>query len=403
MDNVVPTVALPSAQDIAGTGATTDVTVTATAGPSGVHAITCNVDSGTAVVYPDPAAQPTFSAQIPVSGLGSHQITCTGQSNAASSSGALASSSPASTTLTIREPSSAAVTFAKLADPAICHTTVRRRHGKRVKRRVCKLRTVKRRETVIVKRHGKPVKVHRTVTIVLLPHVVLKASQRIPYGHATTVSGALGAAGAALAGAPITVLAAPDNGSGTYTPIASATTGPAGTWTVRIPAGPSRLIEAVYPGSATTEPTTSTPVTLTVPAKIRIASIRPRHVRWGSVITIHAELFGGYLPPAGELVELRYRYGRAETTYGVKTHVTTATFTTRFTFGPGQTPVMFGFQMRALPAGDYPYAEASSNTFSVAVAGQLPSSSRQRRHRRRHHGAGSHHHHRAKKTPLRSG
>ena len=102
---------------------------------------------------------------------------------------------------------------------------------------------------------------------------------------------------------------------------------------------------------------------------IRITSIEPRRIPWGATIKIIGELSGGYLPPSGELVELRYSYGRAQTVYGVKTHVTARRFTTSFTFGPGQTPLTFGFQIAALPDPAYPYAPASSNTVDVHVGG----------------------------------
>jgi hypothetical protein len=350
--------------DIPGDGSTSYITAAATAGPSGVQDITCTDNGAPAGSYPAPPGQTTFSAQIPVSGLGAHQLSCTAQNNAADSAGVVATSAPATSAVSLREPTSADATFGKVVDAEKC---TRARHH----RRVCRPRTIKRRELVLVKRHGRTVRVHRVVRIVVFPHVVERSSIRVRYGRATTVSGAIGAAGGALSGATVTILAAPDNGASDYTAITTATTNASGTWTARIPAGPSRLIEATYPGSATTEPITSAPVTVTVPAKIRIASIRPRRLPWGSTITITGLLDGGYLPPGGALVELRYGYGRSWTVYGVKTHVTTPTFTTTFTFGPGQTPLTFKFQMATLPAGNFPYTAASSNTVDVRVGGRL--------------------------------
>ena len=75
------------------------------------------------------------------------------------------------------------------------------------------------------------------------------------------------------------------------------------------------------------------------------------------------------LPPGGALIELHYGYGRAWTVYGVKPHVTSKRFTTRFTFGPGQSPLTFGFKVSTLPGGEYPYSPGSSNTVRVAVGG----------------------------------
>lgn len=386
LDNLGPTITLPGAQDVPGNGSTTYLTATASAGPSGVRDIACSLDSAPPVSYPDATAQPTFAAQIPVAGLGVHQVSCTAQNNAVNSAGAVATSTTATATVALREPTSATATFAKLVDKAHCRTMIRRRHGKRMRARTCALRTIRKRETVIVKRHGKRVKVHRIVRVVVPPHVVLRANERVRYGHSTTVSGVLGSGGGALAGAPVSVLAAPNNGTGAYTQVATATTRTAGTWTAKIPPGPSRLIKAVYAGSASTEPAASTPITLSVPARIRIASIRPRHVPWGSKITITGRLSGGYLPPGGALVELRYSYGHANTVYGVKTHVTTPRFTTSFTFGPGQTPVTFGFQLATLPSGDFAYAPSSSNTIDVHVGGHPSTASRRRRNAHGHGG-----------------
>jgi hypothetical protein len=374
VDNQAPTVSLPPTVQVAGNGSTTYVPASATAGPSGVRDISCSVDSAAAVTYPDPAAQSAFSAQVPVSGLGSHRVDCVSQNNAADSSGADAQSAPAGSIVSLREPTSSAVTFAQIADQARCHTVVHRRHGRRITIRACRARTIKRKETVtkIVKRHGRKrvVKVIKVVRVPVRPHVVLRTSERVRYGHATTISGALDTGSGALPNAPVSVLATPDNGSGAYTQIATAVTSAAGTWTAKIRPGPSRLIKVMYAGSATTYPAVSAPITLSVPANIRIASITPRYVPWGSKITITGKLAGGYLPAAGILVELRYSYQHARDVYGVKTHVTAQTFTTTFTFGAGAQHVRFGFQLATLPDGSYPYRPAASNTIAVHVGNQ---------------------------------
>ncbi len=131
---------------------------------------------------------------------------------------------------------------------------------------------------------------------------------------------------------------------------------------------PSRIVQARYGGSATILPATGQ-ATVTVPAKITITAITPRQIPWGATITITGKLAGGYLPPGGALIELRYSYGHAQTTYGVKTHVTTQTFTTTFTFGAGQTPLTFGFGLATLPTANYPYSPAASNILDVRVGG----------------------------------
>ena len=52
VDNVTPTVSLSAPPDTASTAGTQDVTATATAGPSGIAAISCSVDGGPVQTYP---------------------------------------------------------------------------------------------------------------------------------------------------------------------------------------------------------------------------------------------------------------------------------------------------------------------------------------------------------------
>jgi hypothetical protein len=97
------------------------------------------------------------------------------------------------------------------------------------------------------------------------------------------------------------------------------------------------LIEAYYPGAPTIEAAQSTPVTLTVPAKILLLRIRPTRVAWSRTIRIFERLEGGYFPPGGALVRLRIGEGKTYTTYGVQEHVGGhhGLFSTTYTFGAG--------------------------------------------------------------------
>jgi hypothetical protein len=172
----------------------------------------------------------------------------------------------------------------------------------------------------------------------------------------------------------VEVETAPDNGSKHYSQVAKVRTGTGGRWHATLPAGPSRLIKAVYAGSSTDEPATSPQAKLIVPAKVRVLRLWPRSVRWGGTVHIKGLLAGGYLPPppAGELVRLRLGYGRAHTTYGVKTGVTgTGRFKVSFTFGSGPASVVrhYWFEECSLPHDDYPYAPACSRKITVRVGG----------------------------------
>jgi hypothetical protein len=158
----------------------------------------------------------------------------------------------------------------------------------------------------------------REITVCRVLKLKLKTKRYLDFGRKTTIHGLLiTPQGAPIAGAPVTIETAPDNGTGQFSTASVATTSSTGAWSATLRAGPSRIIHAVYAGSPTILPATGQ-ATVTVPAKIRITSIEPRSIPWGATITITGELSGGYLPPGGALVELRYGYGHAQTTYGVK-------------------------------------------------------------------------------------
>lgn len=143
-----------------------------------------------------------------------------------------------------------------------------------------------------------------------MPHVVTRTTKRVAHGKGTTVNGWLGMAdGTALAGQTVTVLTAPDNGQGEFSEAAVAMTSANGSWTARLSAGPSRLVEATYGGSATLEPSTSSQVQVVVPAKVELISVSPARVAWGGTVRIVGKLDGGYLPPDGALVRLRLGQG----------------------------------------------------------------------------------------------
>lgn len=408
IDNQQPAVALSGPTDAPSTAGTQYVTATATAGPSGVAGISCAVDGNQASWYP------AATAEVPVSGVGDHVVQCFSESNARDGTGTPGVSSTRSLSMSIRVPTISGIAFTAIADRLRCHrvqkrvrvpahTVIVRRHHKRVRirrpahikivhvtkchpRTIIKHRTV----TVMIHRHGKKVRVRRrkTVHVIVLPHPVLKLKRRVAFGHSTTVSGWLGTYdGTALAGQPVEVLSAPDNGQGAFTPAAWTTTTANGGWSATIPAGPSRLIKATYPGGSTLEPSLSDEITETVPAKVMLLSITPRRVAWGGTVRLRGKLVGGYLPASGALVRLRIGVGSTQTTYGVKEHVTgNGRFSTTYTFGLGDPRAhqSFWFQFASLPVGDYPYAPAQSNRRSVRVGGHHPTTTTTTATRRRH-------------------
>jgi hypothetical protein len=302
--------------------------------------------------------------------------------------------------LKIGEPTVSMISFVKLVNGLLCSrvrervrvsahwVTVRRDHKLvRVHRRAgtklvkvtrCHPRMARRRVTVsvTVHRHGKKVRVKRTkiVRVPLVPHHVAHRTRRVRHGRGTTVSGWLGTtAGVALGGQAVRVLTAPDNGLGRFSQAAVVTSAANGGWTAKLPAGPSRLVEAVYDGGSTTEPSLSTQVRLVVPAEVKLLRVWPRRVPWGGTVHLVGQLVGGYLPRGGALVRLRIGYGSTHNTYGVQEHVTgNGRFSTVASFGPGDPSIYrtYWFQITSLPmGGDYPYAPSASRHVTVIVGG----------------------------------
>jgi len=200
----------------------------------------------------------------------------------------------------------------------------------------------------------------------------VKTDDRVAFGKPVVVHGLLTkASGEPIAGAPVAVLSAPDDGLSQYSPVVTAITDSAGMWSAKLPPGPSRLIAAVYSGSQTIQPSESWG-RIIVPARIEVLRVWPRHVRWGGRVHIEARLLGGYLPPGGALVRLRLGYGQARITYGIKTQVAgNGTFEVTNTFGPGPPTLKLRYWLQecTLPEGDYPFAPACGPRDPVTVGG----------------------------------
>ena len=396
VDNSQPQLLMSGPTDVPSTAGVQYVAATAGGSPSGIAGLDCAVDGGSAQWYAG------ASAQVPVSGVGPHSIRCSAANNAVDGAGNHGWSNPAVWTLKIGQPTLTAIGFSKPINAPVCNrvrkrvkiaarwVTVRRHHRlvqirrpahrKLVTVTRCHLRVVRRRITVwtTVTHHGRKVQVKRrkTIRVPLFPHVVMHTSKRVAHGKATTVNGWLGTSqGAPLPGQSVRVLAAPDNGLGQFAQIGTATTADNGSWSAQLPAGPTRLVEAVYDGAPTLEASVSQQVQVIVPAKVKLLSVSPARIPWGGTVRVVGRLVGGYLPSGGALVRLRIGSGSSVTTYGVQEHVGgNGRFATTYTFGMGDPSFFrtFWFQVASLPMGNYPWAPANSGKRSVVVGGHPP-------------------------------
>ena len=269
-DNSPVTLTLTGPTSAPVTGKTQYVTAGAGAGPSGVSAIKCSADGG--AWTPESLSgggTSTASAQIPVSGLGSHQVSCRAQNQAYDIAGALGESQTRTWSVKIGEPVRAGITFARV---------VRHCHSVHVHNR----RPV-----------GRAVHCH-TAT----PE---RRTERVGHGQRASLSGWFATAdGTALGHVEVSIMDAPDDGSNQWRRAAVVHTAADGSWHVTVSAGPSRLLRAVYGGGPQTEFANSDTVTLTVPSATTLHLERVVH--FGRSAHFSGRLLGGYVPQPGAFV-----------------------------------------------------------------------------------------------------
>ena len=235
------------------------------------------------------------------------------------------------------------------------------------------------------------------------PATRLATRARVGFGRRVTVHGLLmSTGGLPVAGQPVTVLTAPDNGSNAFTEAAAATTGPDGRWSATLPPGPSRIIEASYPGSPTILPAVGSATVIT-PAKIVLRSVTPDRTPWGRRVRITGRVLGGYIPASSKLLRLDLGIvgipGLSKI-QGIPNVSPDGTFTTTYTFGRGFSGVVrFWLMVSSLREADFPFSPAHSTRWIVTVGvparivRRSPAVVR-RGHRRRR----AHYHHRDHRT-----
>jgi hypothetical protein len=373
VDNSTPTVAISGPQDAPTTAGVQHLSVTAAAGGSGVAGISCSLDGAPRQWHAG------VSATIPVQGLGDHSLTCSSADNAHDAAGNAGWSAPATSNLSIREPTVTDVSFHRIADALRCARTRERIHvpaqlvwvhvhHRRVRVRVpAQTRTVTR-----VQCHQRYVRRRvridghlRIVRVPVLPRTVRSTSRRVGFGRKTTIHGWLGTAqGNALGGQTVRIVAAPDNGSANYVQEAVATTAADGAWTARLPAGPSRIIRAVYGGGAFVEPSQGQ-VTVLVPASIRLYV--PRHAHWGGKLVLSGRVRGGYLPVDGETVILSVGFGGHKHDFAHLAVSGSGRFRYVYTFLPGSGDASYPFSAETVRESGYAYTPGRSRSEIVNV------------------------------------
>ena len=225
------------------------------------------------------------------------------------------------------------------------------------------------------------------------PAARLAPRARVAFGQPVRLHGLLmSSAGLPLAGQPVAILTAPDNGSNAFTQAGAVTTAQDGTWTAKLPSGASRIIEAAYAGSPTILPANGYATVIT-PAKIEITRVTPDRTPWGSTVRITGRVLGGYVPASSKLLRLDLGIvgipGLSKI-QGIPNISPDGTFTTAYTFAHYQGVVRFWLQVSSLAEADFPFAPAHSRRWIVTVGVSAPrppsiTTNHHVRHRRARH------------------
>jgi hypothetical protein len=216
---------------------------------------------------------------------------------------------------------------------------------------------------------------------------------RVGYGQPVALRGQLtSSAGLPLAGQPVAIRTAPDNGANAFTQAATVTTGPDGGWTATLPPGPSRIIEASYPGSPTILPATGSATVIT-PAKIVLTSVTPDRAPWGSTVRITGRVLGGYIPASSKLLRLDLGIvgipGLSKI-QGIPNVSPDGTFTTTYKFARYRGVVRFWLQVSSLAEADFPFSPSHSRRWIVTVGVPTPTTTTST-HVHVHHRSGHRH------------
>jgi hypothetical protein len=191
-------------------------------------------------------------------------------------------------------------------------------------------------------------------------HVV--KTKTVGYGKQFTVHGLLlTTQGVPLANAPVSILTAPNNELNQFSQAATATTDGTGAWTAILPPGPSRIIRAVYGGSATVLPAGGQ-ASVSVPARITLR-VSSRHLPWNGMLVLRGHLDGGYVPQDGVALRLLIRLKPGARPYEPVPFRTDAAgnFSIRWTWGRGVGVATYPFSIATTATEtDYPFAASHS-------------------------------------------
>jgi hypothetical protein len=147
----------------------------------------------------------------------------------------------------------------------------------------------------------------------------------------------------------------------------TAVTGADGSFSLAVPAGPSRRLRAarrVNPSDRYF--VCSKALDVRVPARSTLTA-SPRTVRAGSRVRLSGRLLGGRVPSRGKLIDVQAReQGHWRTFATVRTRAS-GTFTTRYRFRSSAPRKTYPMRVRVRPDAAYPFAVGYSKSVKVRV------------------------------------
>jgi hypothetical protein len=154
-------------------------------------------------------------------------------------------------------------------------------------------------------------------------------------------------------------------GSAAVTQVAGTTTSADGSWSLKAPAGPSRLLHVAF-YSHTLDATPASILDFHESVQGAVSMHAPRRVRLGKAVTFTGQLDGGYVPAGGESVQVEIFYSGRWRTIEVLSTTSNGRWTYKyvFTLGVGSS---YTFRVVTVPNGGYPYISNHSKTVRVTV------------------------------------
>lgn len=155
------------------------------------------------------------------------------------------------------------------------------------------------------------------------------------------------------------------NGSATVTQIAGTTTGTDGSWSIKAPAGPSRLLRAAfYSHTLDTIPASTLDFHENVQGTMSMHA--PRRARLGRTVVFAGQLAGGYVPSGGESVQIEILYGGRWRTIEVLPTNSKGRWTYKYVFSLG-VGASYLFRSATVPNAGYPFLSTHSKPIRVTV------------------------------------